>query len=572
MTLRKCLALIVLLSGLLLSEGMFGESFSAWVVSKPNSANSIMTVKQWQGPATQLVFTTAPQVIEDNPGTSGTVIVQEQDGLGDPINATAAVTVSLSSGSTHVTFSPSASVTIAVGSSSVSFTIGDTTDTGPETVTAAATGIQRATQTESILAAPADTTVTVGSQSGSLSPNGTATFSVQVKNTGGNTHGYSITNVSGIPVGANWSSNSACMVAGGGVTNTFTLTVTTSASSPARASAYTITVTATRWTDTNDCLVTGGIFEEAEGTGSLTVSPGSASTLAFVVQPGGATSSGGIFPVQPMVAIEDANGNVVTSASASVTLTRQGSGTLGGCTSAVNTSSGVATFSGCKITGTMDIVNDTLTATASGGYTGSMVSTTFNITGAASKLVFSTQPPSDGGTGTLSSQPVVAVEDSSSNIVTASSASITLTPSSHTLTCPTSGSTVMASYGSATFGACAITTAGSGYTLTAASSGLTSATSSTFNVTLSTPTLSSPSSGSPQVLAITETVTFTMMGTNFAYGASVTDSGGHFTVDGSTWLSATQITVTATCTGTGSDGVVVSNPDGGSVTASSSLT
>ncbi len=543
---------------------------AAWVVSNAQTNN--FTSVNWTGPATQLVFVTTPQVIESAPGSSGTIIVQEDDGLGNPVNATASVTVSLSAGSTNVIFSPSASVTIAAGLSTVSFTISDILDTTPKTVTASATGMQSATQIEAMHASGSNTTVSVGTQSGALSPNGTATFSVQVKNTGGNTHGYSLTNVGGLPAGASWNSSSTCLVTAGSATSTFTLTVTSTTATPAAASAYAMTVTATRWNDANDCSVSGGIYEVDEGTASLTVNPGSTSKLAFIVQPGGATSSGGVFPVQPTVAIEDAYGNVVTSASASVTLTLHGSGTLGGCTIAVNTSSGVAAFSACKVTGTVDIVNDTLTATASGGFAGSVVSASFDITGAASKLAFSFQPLGDGGTGAFLLQPVVVVEDASSHVVTASAASITLAPSVNTLSCPRSGATVVANYGSVTFGACAITTAANNYTVTASASGLTSASSSTFNVTIAAPTISSPSSGSSQVFAANQTRTFTAVGTKFAYGAVVADSGGHFIIDGWTWLSSTQISITATCTSIGTDGLVVTDPDGGSVTAASSLT
>ena len=533
------------------------------------TANLSLTIYVVTGPPTQLVFVTAPQVIE---GSSGTIILQEQDGLGNPVDATAALNVSLSSGSTHVTFSPSASVTIAAGTSTATFTTSDTTDTAPETVTASATGMQSATQSEAIHSAAADSTVTVGSQSGSLSPAGTATFSVQVKNTGGNGHGYSLTNVGGLPGGATWASSASCAIIGGGDSSTFTLTVTTTTATPANAAAYAMTVTATRWSDANDCNVSGGIYEEAEGAGSLTVNPATAAQLAFAIQPDGATSSGGVFPAQPKVAIEDADGNVAVGASASVTLTLNGTGTLGGCTSAVTTINGIATFAGCKVTGTVDILHDTFTASASNGFAGSVVSAPFNITGAANKLVFSSQPLGDAGAGALSSQPVVGVEDASGNLVTASSASITLVPSVNAITCPRSGATVVASDGSATFGACALTTARNGYTLTASSSGLTSAASATFNVTVSTPTISAPSSGTPQTFAVTQTETFTATGINLAYGAAVVDSGGHLTIDGWTWLSATQISITATRTSAGTDGLMITNPDGGSVTASSALT
>jgi len=570
---RVCLvAALVPLALLAVGHGLV-SSAAAWTAVDHSGTNSVQSI-DWAGTATQLDFTTAPQVIENSPGTSGTIIVQEQDALGNPVLATSAVSVTLSSGSSNVSFSPSSPVTIAAGTSSISFTITDTTDTSPETVTVAATGMQSATQTESINAAGSHTTVTLGSQSGSLSPNGTATYSVTVTNCSGcNTHGFSLTNVGGLPPGATWSSSPSCTaISGSSPTATFTLTIGTTTSTPASSSPYSLAVTATRWNDTNDCNESGGIYEEREGTGSLAVNAASAAALIFQVQPDGATSSGGVFPVQPTVAIEDGDGNVVTSTSASVTLTLQGSGTLGGCTGAVNTSSGVASFSGCKVSGTTDILSDTLTATATGGYANSVVSNPFNITGAASKLAFSTQPTSDTGGGVLAAQPAVTVEDSSGHVVTASTASITIAPSGDTLVCRTSGLTIAAAYGSAQFGGCAITTAGSNFTLSSSSSGLTGATSSTFNVTISSPTVTSPSSSSPQNLAKTQTMTFTVTGTNLAYGSTVADSGGHFTITGSTWLSSTQISVTAFCLSDGTDGLVVTNPDGGAVTAASSVT
>ncbi len=549
----------------------WSNSGAVWVATNTFASSALKTVN-WTGPATQLVFMTAPQQIEDS--TSGAMIVQEEDAVGNPVTATATVTVTLTSGSTNMSFSPSASVTIAAGSSTATFTVSDTSDTTVETITAASTGMVSATQTEAINAAGSHTTVTVGSQSGSLAPNGTATYSVTVTNCSGcNTHGYSLTDVGGLPPGATWSVNTACAaISGTSPSYTFTLTVTATTATPARATAYALAVTGARWNDTNDCNVSGGIYEDAEGTGSLTVNAGSASKIAYEVQPDGATSSGGVFPLQPKLAIEDAYGNVVTSASASVVLTLVGTGTLAGCTSAVATSSAVATFSGCDVTGTVDLVNDTFTATASGGFAGTAVSNPFDITGAASKVIFTTQPAGDSGTGGLSAEPVVSVEDSSSHVVTANSASIVIAPSSGTLVCKDSGLTVTASYGAATFGGCALTTAKTGASLSATSSGLTSATSSTFNVTISAPTVTAPSSGTPEAIAQYETSTFTVTGTNFAYGLTVADSGGNFTINGWTWTSATQISVTATCTAAGTDGLVVTNPDTGAVTAASSLT
>jgi hypothetical protein len=301
------------------------------------------------------------------------------------------------------------------------------------------------------------------------------------------------------------------------------------------------------------------------------VAPGAAAAVAFVVQPSGATASGAAFPVQPMVAVVDAYGNVVTASAASVTLALGGTGALSGCTTALNTTGGVAAFAGCAVSGTVDIVSDTLSATATGGFTATVTSNPFNITASAAKLVYSTEPGGDAATGLLSPQPAVAVEDASGHLVTASSASVALSASSGSLACPASGTTVGASYGVATFGACAIGTAGSGKTLTASSSSLAGATSTAVSVTLSAPTISSPSSSAPATLAVTETASVVITGTNFAQGSTVTDTGGHFSIDGWTVTNASTITVTVTCTATGTDALTVTNPDGGSATASGSI-
>ena len=75
-----------------------------------------------------------------------------------------------------------------------------------------------------------------------------------------------------------------------------------------------------------------------------------------VLQPGGG-SSGVVWTTQPKVTVEDSGGNTVTTSSASVTLSinsQPGTGATLACTGGNSkaASSGVATFAGCKITGT----------------------------------------------------------------------------------------------------------------------------------------------------------------------------------------------------------------------------
>jgi hypothetical protein len=77
------------------------------------------------------------------------------------------------------------------------------------------------------------------------------------------------------------------------------------------------------------------------------VTVGAPAQLVFTTQPNGA-DAGSAFTTQPVVIIEDAGGNTVTTDTNAITMAIvTGSGTLSGCTS--TTTGGVADFSGCSI-------------------------------------------------------------------------------------------------------------------------------------------------------------------------------------------------------------------------------
>jgi hypothetical protein len=82
------------------------------------------------------------------------------------------------------------------------------------------------------------------------------------------------------------------------------------------------------------------------------------------------------------------------------------------------------------------------------------------------------------------------------------------------------------------------------------------------------PTITSPTLGSPVNPGRNGTTTFTMTGTNFVSGLTVTGNGAA-SVQSFTWLTAT--TVSVRVTGSGSFGALgsftVTNPDGGTVTS-----
>ena len=255
---------------------------------------------------------------------------------------------------------------------------------------------------------------------------------------------------------------------------------------------------------------------------SLTLSVGPATQVAFTTQPGGG-ANGATWNTQPVVSVEDSGGNVVTGATNSITLALGtqpvGGGTLACTTNPKAAAAGVATFSGCKITGKSGAY--TLTATAAGLATATSNPLTISA-GAATQLVFTTQPGGGANGAAFGTQPVVAIEDASGNVATTNTSNVTLSIASQpgtgaTLNC--GPNTQAAKNGVVAFTTCQISGTIGTYKLTATDGTLTSATSTAFSITV----------GAPSQLA------FTTQPGNGANGAafgtqptvSVEDAGGN---------------------------------------------
>ncbi len=215
------------------------------------------------------------------------------------------------------------------------------------------------------------------------------------------------------------------------------------------------------------------------GTADATVSTfGPASKLTFTAQPTNTVAGQTISSVQ--VAVQDANGNTVTSSSAPITLSianNPNGGTLFGATAP--TINGIATFSNLSINRAG--IGYTLQA-ASGSLT-SATSDSFNIAvGIASQLVIIDQPVTTFAENQI--VPVsVAVQDASGNTVPTAADSITIAignnPSGGTLSGVLTRNAVN---GGVVFSGLAIDNLGVGYTLVATSGSLTSATSVPFDI------------------------------------------------------------------------------------------
>ncbi len=285
-----------------------------------------------------------------------------------------------------------------------------------------------------------------------------------------------------------------------------------------------------------------GIYTLTATDGSLTsatsssfvIAAGAAAQVVFSTQPSGGTG-GTSLGTQPVVTVQDAGGNTVTTDTSSVTLalTTPGGATLGCSANPKAAVAGVATFAGCQV----DKVG-TYTLTATDGALASATSSSFTVTvGAAAKLGFTSQPGGGTSQTALANQPVVAVQDAGGNTVTTDTRSVTLaltTPGGATLGCSANPKTAVA--GVATFTGCQVDKAGS-YTLTASGAGLTSATSSSLVISAGTAVklgfTSQPGGGTSQtalanqpVVAVQDAAGNTVTGNTTSVTLALTSPGG----------------------------------------------
>jgi hypothetical protein len=425
------------------------------------------------GTATQLLFTVQPTNTAAAASITPSVQVSVEDAQGN--------VVTTGTGST-------AAVTLAIGTNPGSGTL---------TGTATQTAVAGVATFPGMSINKAGTGYTLSASSGALTAATSSAFNI----TAGSASQLAFT-VQPTNTGAGAAITPSVQVsiedAGGNLVTTATNSITLAIANNAGAGTLggTATVTAVAGVATFPGLSinktgTGYTLKATSGaltaatSGGFNITPGTATQLAFTVQPTNTAAAASITP-SVQVSIEDADGNVVTSAVNAVTLaigTNPGSGTLSGTLSQTAVA-GVATFPGLSI-------NKTGTGyklSASSGALTAATSSAFNITpGTATQLLFTVQPTNTAAAASITPSVQVSVEDAQGNVVTTgtgSTAAVTLAigtnPGSGTLT-GTATQTAVA--GVATFAGLSINKTGTGYTLAASSGALTAATSSTFNVT-----------------------------------------------------------------------------------------
>jgi hypothetical protein len=199
--------------------------------------------------------------------------------------------------------------------------------------------------------------------------------------------------------------------------------------------------------------------------------------LPCVTTPPVPVQGGTPFSVQPVVRVQDSNGNTVTSDEttqvslgiAAGTPTTGGPGTLSCTSNTVTVVHGVGTFAGCKIdkVGTAYRLNATSTPVLTAGQ-----STAFDVVaGPPVKLGFVNAPTSASAGAPITPPVTVAIQDAGGNTVTTGftatiSLALGVNPVSATLTCG-NNNTAVTTAGVATFSNCIIDRQGTGLTLVA---------------------------------------------------------------------------------------------------------
>lgn len=455
---------IATFSGLSINKA--GNGYTLTASSSGLSGPTSGTFNITPGAAHHLTFTTQPTTRTAG-ATTPAIVVAVQDSLDNTVtNSSASVTVTIGNNSGGSTLAGTNVVTAASGVAQ--FSTLSLNKTGQSyTLVASSPSIQGAT-----------------SQSFDITPGAAhhLAFTTQptTRAAGANTPAIVVTVQDSLNNTVTSSSASVTVALGNNLTGASLAgtTLVTATSGVATFSALSLNKAGTGYT----LLASAPGVPTGATSQPFDISPANASQLFFAQAPTNAASGAAISPAV-QVSVLDAYGNVVTSSSASVTMTigtNPSSGTLSGTTT-VPATAGVSIFSNLSINN----AGTGYTLTASSSPLTPVTSASFNISGAgiAAKLKFTVQPSNAQAGVAIAPAVKVTVQDTLGGTVTGSTATISIAiqnnPGSGTL-----GGTVSvaAISGVATFSSLTISSAGTGYTLRATSAGLTQDTSTAFDI------------------------------------------------------------------------------------------
>jgi hypothetical protein len=209
---------------------------------------------------------------------------------------------------------------------------------------------------------------------------------------------------------------------------------------------------------------------------TFALSAGSATQLGIATQPSGTVASGSALATPPAVQLRDAGGNAVSQAGVNMSVAISGAGaSLTGTTTVATNASGIATFTGLGLTGT---VNSYTLQFSSAGVTGATSSAISLTPGPAAALVMLTQPPATAiSNSPFSTAPAVRLRDAAGNNVSQAGVNISATVTGGGATLIGTSAVATNASGVSTFTGLGIDGGGT-YTITFAAAGLTSIVSS----------------------------------------------------------------------------------------------
>lgn len=450
-------------TGTLSSTLVGAKIVSATVAGVALAETDTVTVRP--GPAAGLFFTVHPSNAVAGSPIAPAIEVTARDAFANDDTAfTGSVTVSLASNPGNATLSGTLTRSAVGGVVSFDDLSLDRTGTG-YTLQATASGLTAANSNAFTISAAGPDHLGFLVQPADVVAGATmAAVQVEVRDASGNrvpnaTNSIAIS-ISDNPSGGTLSGTTT-VAAVGGVATFSTLNIDLA------GSGYTLAAAATGL---------GGTIS-----GEFDVTPGSPSRLTFFVEPTTAPAGSPLAPAL-QIEIEDAFGNRVPTATNAVTVsiaTNPGGGSLSG-TQTRSAVAGVATFNDLSID--MAAVGYRLRATAGGLTPDTSVAFTI-IPGAATQLVFTTQPSTTVATAAITPAVQVAAQDGLGNTATSFSGNVTLALGTDPCGGTLSGATTMAATaGVATFSSLSIERACGGYTLAATATGLGGAVSSAFSV------------------------------------------------------------------------------------------
>ncbi len=428
------------------------------------------TVTVAAGTATQLTITTQPSTAaQSGIAFPQQPVLQVRDASGNAVSQSGVVvTTAIASGGG--TLGGTLTATTNASGIATFINVSITGLVGDRTLSFTATGLTTATSGTVTVAAGTASQLTLTTQPSATVQSGIAFLQQPV---------LQLRDGAGNPVSQTGVVVTATIATGAGTLGG-TLTATTSAAGVATFTNLSITGATG---DRTLSFTATGLTVATSGT--VTVSPGTATQLAITTQPSGAAQSGIAFAQQPVLQVRDVSGNAVSQGGVVVTATiATGSGTLGGTLTATTSAAGVATFTNLSITGA---TGDRTLSFAATGLTGATSGTVTVSSGTATQLTITTQPSATAQSGiAFLQQPVLQLRDGSGNpsaqpgvVVTAAVASGSGSLGG-TLTATTNAS------GVAAFADLVITGTTGDRTLSFTATGVTAATSGTVTVTAGT--------------------------------------------------------------------------------------